>query len=405
MSLDQKTSRYRYVILGVTWITYAMASSCRLNVAPLSPFIMPELGLSRAQLGLFYSFTYIGYICAQIPAGYFADRFGVKWLLVIGQLGLGASGILMSTVTSMYQAWLVEFLIGAGAGSLIASTTKSVALWFPSKERATAMGIQQAAFNIGGVGGAILMPVIALTYNWRMGFVFLGFGTIASAAISAALFREPLAQDKTTQKANDRAKPTIRTVLANREIVLISIAVVFFALIEFCLIMNTVLFLSEIVLLPAAIASGYLAIVEGAGALGKPLFGVASDRLLHAKRKPLMVFAGIVSFVCSILTAFISPGTPTVLLGAVFAMFGLAAVGWGGLFLALTTEMAGRELSGMAAGFGLTMTSLGIIVGPPIFGLIVDSTGSYRLAWLFTAACIAVGTAIIALINEEKKKM
>jgi cyanate permease len=67
--------------------------------------------------------------------------------------------------------------------------------------------------------------------------------------------------------------------------------------------------------------------------------------------------------------------------------------------------MAGRELSGIAAGFGLTMTSLGIIVGPPIFGLIVDSTGSYRLAWLFTAACIAVGTAIIALINEEKKKM
>jgi dipeptide/tripeptide permease len=43
------------------------------------------------------------------------------------------------------------------------------------------MGIQQAAFNIGGVGGAILMPIVALMYSWRMGFVFLGFGTIASA--------------------------------------------------------------------------------------------------------------------------------------------------------------------------------------------------------------------------------
>ncbi len=393
------------MILGVTWIAYAMASSCRLNVAPLSTFIMPELGLSRAQLGLLYSFIYMGYTCAQLPAGYFADRFGMRLLLVVGQVGLGCAGILMSTVTTMYQAWIAEFLIGAGAGSLIACMTKAVALWFPSRERATAMGIQQAAFNVGGVGGAVLMPIIALAYNWRLGFALLGIGAIASAGISAVLFKEPPLQDKAHQDSSDHPRPTIRDVLANREIILIGFGALFFALVEFSLIMSTVIFLNETILLPATIASGYLALVEGAGALGKPLFGVTSDRLLHTKRKTLWVFSGILCLICSLLTAFMSPRTPTVWLGLIFALFGLGAVGWGGLFLALTAEMAGRELSGIAAGFGLMMTSLGIIVGPPIFGLIVDRTGSYQLAWLFTAVCIAIGTAIIALIKEEKKKM
>jgi MFS family permease len=102
---------------------------------------------------------------------------------------------------------------------------------------------------------------------------------------------------------------------------------------------------------------------------------------------------------------FLSPQTPALSIAAMLALFGLTAIGWGGLFLTMMGELAGKELSGVASGFGLTMTSLGIVIGPPIFGLIVDTTGSYQLAWAFTAICATVGTLLISLIREEKKTM
>jgi len=81
----------------------------------------------------------------------------------------------------------------------------------------------------------------------------------------------------------------------------------------------------------------------------------------------------------------------------------LTAIGWGGLFLTMMGELAGKELSGVATGFGLAMTSLGIVIGPPVFGLIVDATGPYPLGWMFAAICGGVGTLLVSLIREERK--
>jgi len=63
----EKTSRYRYVILMLTWFAYVVASASRLSIAPLALYMIPDLGLTRAELGLFYSFTYLGYIFAKCP--------------------------------------------------------------------------------------------------------------------------------------------------------------------------------------------------------------------------------------------------------------------------------------------------------------------------------------------------
>lgn len=106
---------------------------------------------------------------------------------------------------------------------------------------------------------------------------------------------------------------------------------------------------------------------------------------------------------CSVWTAFMLRQSSALVMNVLLAVFGLAALGWGGLFLALTAELAGKELSGVATGFGLTLTCVGIMVGPPVFGLIVDRTGSYELAWTFVSVCAGAGTAIFSLIREEKR--
>lgn len=401
MTVDEKTSRYRYVILMITWIAYAAASASRLSIAPLGPYMIPDLRLSRAELGLFYSFTYLGYICAQVPAGWFIDRFSIRSLLVIMQIALAGTNMLMSVISTPIQGWLVEFLTGIEAGSLIACATKAVVIWFPTRERATAMGVQQASLNLGGMGAAFLLPIIAVTQGWRASFAVLSGIAIVSSVLSLAFFKQPLPATQAAQPA--ASKSTFREVLMNRDIVLVAIGAMLFGIIEFCLIMNLVLFLHESILLSAVVASSYLAVVEGAGALGKPLFGLVSDRLLEGRRRPVLIAVGIACLTCSIWTTFMLRQSSSWIMTMVLALFGLAALGWGGLFLALTAELARKELSGVATGFGLTLTCMGIIIGPPVFGSIVDRTGSYELAWAFVAICAAAGTAVFSLTKEKRR--
>jgi len=183
----------------------------------------------------------------------------------------------MLVISTPAQGWLVEFLTGIEAGSLIACATKAIVIWFPARERATAIGVQQASLNLGGMSAAFLLPIIAVTQGWRASFTVLSGVAIVSSVLSLIFFKHPLtAKEDAQQKAS---KSTFKEVFTNRAIVLVAIGAMLFGIIEFCLIMNLVLFLHESILLSAVVASSYLAIVEGAGALGKPLFGVVSDRL------------------------------------------------------------------------------------------------------------------------------
>ena len=49
----------------------------------------------------------------------------------------------------------------------------------------------------------------------------------------------------------------------------------------------------------------------------------------------------------------------------------------------------------------MTLMYSGIIALPPLFGLLVDYTHSWRLAWSAAAAVLAVGTALIVLVTEK----
>jgi predicted MFS family arabinose efflux permease len=82
---------------------------------------------------------------------------------------------------------------------------------------------------------------------------------------------------------------------------------------------------------------------------------------------------------------------------------GVGAVGGGGLFGALAGEIAGADAAGAAAGVTAAIDNIGIFVGPPLFGWIVDRAGSYSPAWwtMFGAALLAA--ALLALIREPRR--
>jgi ACS family hexuronate transporter-like MFS transporter len=82
--------------------------------------------------------------------------------------------------------------------------------------------------------------------------------------------------------------------------------------------------------------------------------------------------------------------------------FGLTGLGWNALYLTRVGELPGRELAGMATGMSFAVSNIGAILGPPVFGYLVDVTGTYTVAWLFIGFCMAMVVLLSKLQGEER---
>ncbi|MBI2210604.1 MAG: MFS transporter, partial [Deltaproteobacteria bacterium] len=126
------------------------------------------------------------------------------------------------------------------------------------------------------------------------------------------------------------------------------------------------------------------------------------DRFFGSRRKPTLLVVGFLAVLMTLWTSLFSPETPHGLVWLVVALLGLTLLGWNGLYLAFVSELAGSRIAGLAIGLSNTGAFLGIVVLPPIFGFVVDETGSYRLAWMSLAAVVLAAVAVLPWVKEER---
>lgn len=397
---------HRWVILGVLWITYIVVFLNRLGIGPLGAFFKEDLDVTSAQVGLVMSAAALGYLITQIPIGWVVDRTGARWPMGIGELIAGAAMASIYFAPGYGSLLGLVFLTGLGCGFLPPSTTQAVILWFPKRERATVMGVKQTAVNLGGIFAAAILPVVARAWGWRGGFLFLGLTAIVVGILCVILYREPSQPppDAGGREAAPAAPAPLREIALNREIWLVAMGAFFLNWVEMAMIGHFVLYLTTALLLPVVAAGGLLAMAEMAGAVARPASGWVSDRVFGGRRKPVFMFFGITSAVMSLVMALWGPHLGAWLYPVVFVL-GIGAVGFGGVYLTLLSEMGGRGGAAKAAGFGSTIAMGGSILGPPSFGHIVDVSGSYTLAWLSLAVAGALSAIAVVLVRESRRKM
>ena len=189
----------------------------------------------------------------------------------------------------------------------------------------------------------------------------------------------------------------------SRDILLLGLAAMFLCVVEFSALAHLVLFLKVDWAYTAVAAGGLLALCQAAGAVGKPLSGLVSDRLLGGRRKAERSWRSPALPACAcVILALISPGRGWMLWVAL-ALLGVGAVGWGGLFGTLAGETAGPAAAGAAAGVTAAIDNVGIFIGPPLFGWIVDRTGSYSAAWWTMLGAAVLAAMLLALVREPRR--
>jgi sugar phosphate permease len=414
--------RYRFVALGVVWCAYLVVFLSRLCVGPLAPFLKTAFELNNAQIGGLTSATAVAYAPTLIFAGWLVDRIGVRRALLTGTVITGVCIGAVALAPSYGTMLLLLGCSGLGCGFIYPTAVKAIMVWSPARERATSVGVNQSAVNVSGMLGAAIMPALALAYGWQAGFVFAAGLAFLVCGLAVALYRDPrlaesagVADEPIAVSEIDQGLPAVTgderadraalsagllSVIRSRDILLMGLAALFLGMVEFAALAHLVLFLHLDWGYTVAVAAGMLAFCQFAGALGKPLSGLVSDRLLHRRRVPALFAMGALAGVSCVALALTEPGQTWLLWAVLFAL-GFGAVGWGGLMGTLAGETGGQAAAGAAAGVSAAFFNVGIFFGPPLFGYIVDRTGTYPPAWWTMAAAAAVALVLLVFVRER----
>ncbi len=393
---------FRWAILTLISVSHIVGATAQYGINTLAPFYQEELGLSRAQVGLFFSAFYLAMTGASFGAGWLADRLGIRKTTLQGHLVLGACTVAASMAPSFAWAFASFFLAGLGYSFLNPASTKGVMVWFDRDGRATAMGIKQTGVPAGGVVAALLAAPMVLVIGWRGALAALGIINFFFGFVFAALWREPEDRDRT-------ARPRSPSALENRGSLNVwsflpaSCGTAVFLVGQMALITYLPLYLKDSMGFSAYWASQVLAVTQAGAMFGRIGWGVASDRLFGGRRKIVLLIIGIMGSLLLLALSLMSLRSPLSLLLLVVFLSGLCLVGYQGVSYALIGELAGRARTGAALGLMITINAAAATLGTPLFGFIVDRSGSYGIAWQALAGAVAVGSlALAALLKEQR---
>ena len=375
----------------------------------LIPGITGDLFLTKTQIGLLTSSFFAGGFVTVIPAGWLIDRIGVRLSLVLGLSSMAVFVALASRAASFGLLYACLFLSGIGFGSVYPATTKAVMHWAPVRWRGAMMGFKQTGVPLGGVLASLILPWLVLRSSWR-GALLVAAAACAVCTVACHLMYQTHPAEKTVSRrprpGRSRASGTadqtsLRRALLSRNIWLVNLSGLFLLGVQGTLVGGLVVFLTSGAGLELLAAGGALAAVQAGGAVGRLGWGTVSDALLGGRRMPIVAGLGLLSA----LTLWVLPLAPAWHYGALLLICGLAglcALGWVGMVTVWRAELAPPGAVGIVTSMGSFTGYAGSLLAPPLFGLVLDRTGDFALAWRLLACC-ALAAALLASRAKEAR--
>jgi MFS family permease len=172
-SLAELSGRALFFLL-ILDLSYFINAMDRQVFAVLLPDIKATYGLTGGEAGIIATIFTLGMGLAGIPAGYLADRFGRKKIVLISLLMFSISCALQATAVGAADMALWRILSGVGEGMQVAALFAAVGAYF-NRHRGFALGSISAAFGLGGFTGPLLGgAILSATGDWRSPLVIFG---------------------------------------------------------------------------------------------------------------------------------------------------------------------------------------------------------------------------------------
>lgn len=404
-----RIGHYRWVICALLFFATTINYIDRQVIGILKPTLQTEIGWSEVEYSwIVFSFQ-AAYALGLLLAGNLMDRLGTRKGFSIALIFWSVAAMGHALVRSVIGFAVARFLLGLGEAGNFPASIKTVAEWFPKKERALATGIFNAGANVGALVTPILVPVITITWGWEAAFIVTGAVGFIWLIFWLAFYRKPEEHPKLSKAEleyiqSDPSEPQTKVrwarLLGHRQTWAFALGkfitdpiwwVYLFWLPDF---LNKRHGLGLVEFGPPLVAIFLMADVGsiGGGWLSSTL--IKRGWSINAGRKTAML-------VCAVCVAPIVFASQTSNLWVAVLLIGIAAAahqGWSANIFTLVSDTFPRQAVGSVVGIGGMAGAVGGMLISRVVGEILQRTGSYVPIFLIAGLAYLVALLVIHLI-------
>jgi ACS family hexuronate transporter-like MFS transporter len=210
-----KVGRYRWRICGLLLFATTINYVDRQVLGVLAPDLQGRLGWNELQYGYIVTAFQAAYAIGLLCAGAIIDRVGTRigYALAIGVWSIAAMSHALATTALGFA--IARFALGLGEAGNFPAAIKTVAEWFPRRERAFATGIFNSGANVGAIVAPLTVPFIATYWGWQWAFLFTGILSATWLVAWLTSYRPPeqhprLSSAELTYIRSDAEEPAVR---------------------------------------------------------------------------------------------------------------------------------------------------------------------------------------------------
>ncbi len=405
------SNEHRWWIVFLLFLASLINYLDRATVSMALPLLSRELNLGPETKGLLLSAFFWSYAAMQIPIGWCADRFNLRWLyagaFTLWSLAQGLTGL----ATGLGTLILCRLALGVGESIYLPGGTKIVSLLFRHEERGLPSGLFDFGTRTGLVVGGFLIPWLLVHYGWRLTFLLVGLSALPWLVpwmlVTPARLQGNTSQSE-LQHVRDRAgsglvagKPLQRlgvhvlrllALLRNRNLVGICLGFFCFDYYWYLLVGWLPDFLVTVRHLTILHAGIYAALPFFVFGISEPIGGLIADRLIkrgwdETRTRKGMITVAFLTGLLLIPAARVETASAAIILIIGGSLVGLAT----GNLIVILQCCAPRDHVGVWTGWENFAGNVAGVVAPLATGFLIARTGSYTPGFALAAGVLLAG--------------
>ncbi|MGA3065910.1 MAG: MFS transporter [Tepidisphaeraceae bacterium] len=189
---QDRPTNFRWVICGLLFYATTVNYVDRSVLNVLGSRLRDAFRWNAVQFGHVNMAFFAAYTVGLFSMGWLIDRWGTKIVYSVAMSVWTLAAVSTSLTRTIFQFALCRFFLGLGESGNFPAAIKTVAEWFPQRQRATATGIFNSGSNVGALLAPWLVPIVVAHYgSWRAAFFITPPLAIFWIILWSILYRHP----------------------------------------------------------------------------------------------------------------------------------------------------------------------------------------------------------------------
>ncbi|HEY3119530.1 MAG TPA: MFS transporter [Vicinamibacteria bacterium] len=402
-------THFRWVVCALLFFATTVNYLDRQVLGILAPVLQRSIGWNEVEYGYIVTAFQAAYAIGLLANGPFLDRVGTRFGYAFAVAIWSLAAMAHALARTPFGFGAARFALGLGEAGNFPAAIKSVAEWFPRRERALATGVFNAGTNVGAIVAPLTVPWIATRFGWQWAFIATGATGFVWLAFWLAAYRQPESHPRVSRQElalilGDAEEPLRRVpwarLLPHRQTWAFALAKFMTDPIWWFYLFWVPKFLNErhgLSLLKLGPPLVLIYLIADVGSVGG---GWLSSSLLkrgypvsRARKTAMLVCALCVTPIAFVPWAS-GPWSAAILIGIAAA----AHQGWSANVFTLVSDMFPRHAVASVVGIGGMAGAVGGMLIATATGYLLQWTGSYVPVFALAAGTYLVALALVHLL-------